>query len=71
VPREFLEQFNIQGRVQLEALEDGILIRPVGINGSGNPTKVQDGENESNVDQDESRGLRSWWKRWRGRSHLQ
>src|SRR4030095_10720063 len=29
VPREYLDQFNIQGRVVLEAVEDGILIRPV------------------------------------------
>jgi putative ABC transport system ATP-binding protein len=29
VPKEFLEQYHIQGRVRLELLEDGILIRPV------------------------------------------
>ncbi len=46
VPREFLEEFNIQGRVQLEVLEDGILIRPVRMNGSGNPTQAQTSENE-------------------------
>ena len=66
VPREFLEQFNIQGRVQLEVLEDGILIRPVRINGSGNPTQAQSGENESQVEVQDLRGLRRWWKRLRG-----
>jgi ABC-type lipoprotein export system ATPase subunit len=66
VPREFLEQLNIQGRVQLEVLEDGILIRPVRINGSGNPTQAQPGENESQVEKSELRGLRGWWKRLRG-----
>src|SRR5688572_1233873 len=66
VPREFLEQFNIQGRVQLEVLEDGILIRPVRMNGSGNPTQAQTSENESQVEDDKSRGLRGWWERLRG-----
>ena len=68
VPREFLEKFNIQGRVQLEALEDGILIRPVRSNGSGAPTQSRVGENEPKVEQDASRKLRNWWKRVRGRS---
>jgi putative ABC transport system ATP-binding protein len=63
VPREFLEQFDIQGRVQLEVLEDGILIRPVRINGSVNPTQAQPGENQSQVEEPELRGLRGWWKR--------
>lgn len=66
VPREFLEKFNIQGRVQLEALEDGILIRPVRSNGYGNPTQTRVGEIEPKVEQDASRRLRRWWKRLRG-----
>ena len=28
IPREYIEKFNIEGRVQLEVVEDGILIRP-------------------------------------------
>lgn len=28
IPREYIEKFNIKGRVQLEVVEDGILIRP-------------------------------------------
>ena len=66
VPHEFLEQLNIQGRVQLEVLEDGILIRPVRINGSENPTQAQPGENETQVEAHKLRGLRGWWKRLRG-----
>jgi ABC-type lipoprotein export system ATPase subunit len=66
VPREFLERFDIQGRVQLETLEDGILIRPVRGNGSENPTQTRVGENEPTVEQDAPRRLRSWWKRLRG-----
>jgi putative ABC transport system ATP-binding protein len=66
VPREFLEEFNIQGRVQLEVLEDGILIRPVKMNGSGNPTQAQDSKNEPQVEEHKLRGLLRWWKRLRG-----
>jgi bifunctional DNA-binding transcriptional regulator/antitoxin component of YhaV-PrlF toxin-antitoxin module len=29
VPREYLEQFGIGGRAELEAVDDGVLIRPV------------------------------------------
>jgi putative ABC transport system ATP-binding protein len=72
VPREFLEQFNIKGRVQLEAREDGILIRPARINGSGNPILDQTSENESHEEKNEWKGLRGWWNRLRGgRSHQQ
>jgi putative ABC transport system ATP-binding protein len=72
VPREFLEEFNIQGRVQLEVLEDGILIRPVRMNGSEKATRSQTGENESQGEKNEVKGLRGWWNRLRGgRSHTQ
>jgi putative ABC transport system ATP-binding protein len=67
MPRELLEQFNIQGRVQLEALENGILIRPVKIDGSGNLTQAPVGENEPREEQAELRGLRGWWTRLRRR----
>jgi putative ABC transport system ATP-binding protein len=29
VPREYLEQFGIGGRAELEAVDDGVLIRPI------------------------------------------
>jgi ABC-type lipoprotein export system ATPase subunit len=68
VPREYLEQFNIQGRVHLEAREDGILIRPVTGNGSGNRShSVLEGR----APEAESRGLRGWWNRLHGRSQRQ
>lgn len=31
IPREYIEKFNIKGRVQLEAIEGGILVRPAKI----------------------------------------
>ena len=72
VPREFLEQLNIQGRVQLEVLEDGILIRPVKISGFENSVTAQVGEMEPQIVENKLRGLHSWWKRLRsGRSQRQ
>jgi hypothetical protein len=66
VPREFLEQFNIQGRVHLEALENGILIRPAQSSSSGNPLRTPIDEDTVEVEKNKSAGLRAWWKRLRG-----
>jgi ABC-type lipoprotein export system ATPase subunit len=66
VPREYLEQFNIQGRVQLEPRQDGILIRPVMGNGSANRMHDLPAESGPVAAEAESRGLRGWWKRLRG-----
>lgn len=65
VPREYLEQFNIQDRVLLEAVEDGILIRPAvgGKTKSKSPAKVEVSTPE--ISQAKSPGLRNWWQRLR------
>lgn len=66
VPREYLEQFNIQGRVHLEAVEDGILIRPVKNHEATNQSPTQVDETAPEINKVEPRGLRGWWKRLRG-----
>jgi putative ABC transport system ATP-binding protein len=66
VPREYLEQFNIQGRASLEAVEEGILIRPVISNEIQDQLQKQGGEKAPEIDQVEGQGLRGWWKRLRG-----
>jgi putative ABC transport system ATP-binding protein len=72
VPREYLEHFDIQGRVHLEAREDGILIRPVRGNGSENSIQTEVGESVSEAEEANPRGLRAWWERLRGgRSKMQ
>jgi len=59
VPREYLEQFHIQGRVHLEPVEKGILIRPART-GSPEPNlRIQPSEI---TPASESHGLRGWWK---------
>jgi ABC-type lipoprotein export system ATPase subunit len=67
VPREYLEQFNIQGRALLELAKDGILIRPVEGNGSGIANHTVLEEQAPQAREAESRGLRGWWKRLRER----
>ncbi len=66
VPRDYLEQFNIQGRVLLEAMEDGILIRPaMGTETkSTSPDEVEAAAPEINQAQ-KSRRLHNWWLRLR------
>jgi len=66
VPREYLEQFNIQGRVYIEAVENGILVRPVmgAETKSKSPTEVETAAPE--INQAKSQGLRNWWQRLRG-----
>jgi energy-coupling factor transporter ATP-binding protein EcfA2 len=65
VPREYLEQFNIRGRVLLEVMEEGILIRPAAGNDSNDHPTTQVEEISPETDQAELRGLRGWWKRLR------
>ena len=66
VPREYLEQFNIQGRVHLEAVEDGILIRPVKNHEMTYRSQTQVDEIAPEIKKMEPQGLRGWWKRLRG-----
>ena len=66
VPREYLEQFNIQGRVMLETVEDGILIRPVKSDATENRSRTQEDKTAPEPEQAEPQGLRGWWKRLRG-----
>ncbi len=65
VPHEYLEQFNIQDRVHLEAREDGILIRPVknGEAAQRSRSKVDDLVSASGPASQS--GLRRWWQRLR------
>ena len=72
VPREYLEQFKIQGRVHLEIVEEGILIRPAAGSDSNEHISAQVEEISPATDQAELRGPRAWWKRLRdGRRKLQ
>jgi ABC-type lipoprotein export system ATPase subunit len=66
VPREYLEQFNIQGRAHIEVAKDGILIRPVTNEGTKNRSNAEMDQTEPQVDPPERQGLHSWWKRLRG-----
>lgn len=71
VPHEYLEQFNIQGRVRLEAVEGGILIRPAIGNDSNDRSSAGVEEISPETSPVELRGLRGWWKRLRGGRELQ
>jgi putative ABC transport system ATP-binding protein len=66
VPQEYLEQFNIRGRVRLEPLADGILIRPVSPAGS-DPNPAQRIE-EALIEPGRrgSSSIRGLWHRLRG-----
>ena len=66
VPREYLEQFNIQGRVHLEVVDGGILIRPAKSLETANRSQTQMDETAPWNDAVEPKGLRGWWKRLRG-----
>jgi len=66
VPREYLEQFNIQGRVQLEAVDGGILIRPVSGETASQPMRDEVKEILTGPAQAEAHGMRAFWKRVRG-----
>jgi len=67
VPREYLEQFNIQGRAHIEVVEDGILIRPVTSEGSNPRSHAKANEVELEIHPTGQRGLRGWWQRLRSR----
>jgi ABC-type lipoprotein export system ATPase subunit len=62
VPREYLDQFNIQGRVHLELKEDGILIRPAKTHSPDQSIHTRAREMTPPADQAEKKGLRGWWK---------
>ncbi len=64
IPREYLEKFNIKGRVQLEVTEDGVLIRPAKTVGSEQAVAQTAAESTAAP---EARGLRAWASRLRGR----
>lgn len=66
VPHEYLEQFDIRGRVLLEVVEKGILIRPVSGHDSERHRETQDDEIQPEANQVELHGLRGWWRRLRG-----
>ena len=70
VPREYLEQFNIQGRVHLEVVESGILIRPAKNSDSEGRIQAQVSEMTSETNEAESHGWRGWWRRLRSRSKM-
>ena len=63
VPRDLLEQMNIKGRVQLELVEGGILIRPARAALSGRIERKPVDEPIQGV---QTHGLQNWWKRVRG-----
>ena len=66
VPKEYLEQFDIKGRVQLEIVEDGILIKPAA---GGQEQRRTTASAEAQVDEmiktKEKRGLRGIFGRFK------
>ena len=68
VPREYLEQFNIQGRAHIEVVDEGILIRPVIGDELKDPPHPPMSETVPDIDRAARQSLRSWWKRLRGGS---
>lgn len=70
VPREYLEQFNIRGRVHLEVVESGILIRPAKNYDSEGHIQAQVSEMTPETNEAESHGWRGWWRRLRSRSKM-
>jgi putative ABC transport system ATP-binding protein len=66
VPREYLEQFNIQRRVHLEPTEEGILIRPARAVSPDHKLHTQVSVLTAVPGQPEQKGLRGWWKHVRG-----
>lgn len=65
VPREYLEQFNIQGRAQIEVVENGILIRPVTSEDATQRPHMPI-EEPSDRGPGQRAGWRGWWERLRG-----
>lgn len=67
VPKEYLEQFHIQRRVQLDIKEDGILIRPVAHAGQATSVKNPSDASATGGDQlpetNPPGGLRGWLAR--------
>lgn len=67
VPKDYLEQLNIQGRVRMEMTDDGILITPVE---GDEPLLVGQTERAETADSDEpppaATGLRGWLGKIRG-----
>jgi ABC-type lipoprotein export system ATPase subunit len=66
VPREYLDQYHIQGRVNLELLEEGILIRPAKTGGPDLSLHTQASEIRPVAEPVEQKGILSWWKNLRG-----
>jgi bifunctional DNA-binding transcriptional regulator/antitoxin component of YhaV-PrlF toxin-antitoxin module len=63
VPRDYLEKLDIKGRVRLEMVEDGILIRPVEGASREHASWTQAA---GSTDQDETRQRKGWLRRLRG-----
>jgi len=62
LPKEYLEQFDIKGRAQLEITEEGILIRPAPNN---NHAQRAESAAANSAPAGPSHGWRQWLKRWR------
>jgi putative ABC transport system ATP-binding protein len=67
VPRDFLEHLNIKGRVQLELVDDGILIRPA--RSAVKETAADEADQKMTL-ATEPTGVRKWWRRLRSGDHL-
>lgn len=63
IPKDYLEQFNIGGRAQLEVTEDGILIRPAP---ESDQTQAARASASEYVPSRKAGGLRGLLNRWRG-----
>ena len=65
IPREYLEQFNIRRRVQVEVTEEGILIRPPAGEHPGHEHVLAHGEQELD-EQEVRKGSSALWRIWQG-----
>ncbi len=69
IPREYVEKFNIRGRVQLEVVEEGILIRPPKVRTAEQSAVRHPGESGEWPAVVRARGLRGILNRLRVRKH--
>ena len=65
IPREYLEQFNIRRRVQVELTDEGILIRPPAGEHPGHEHVPAHGEQEP-VEHEVAAGSSALWRAWQG-----
>ena len=67
VPKDYLEQFNIKGRVELDVTDDGILIKPVDVPEADSAVDASASVDELVAASEANKGFRGLINRWRRR----